>query len=89
VIRRVVNQLNAQLGGSGKLHHAFDELRPVTAHRRTTIEVNRQGVNIGIAGPLLLPPLNETIDDEVTGFRRLPEINRSLTGVDVKNTEGH
>jgi hypothetical protein len=53
------------------------------------IQVNRQGLDIGRVGPLLLPPLGETIDDEVTGFRRLPEINRSLTGVDVKHAEGH
>ena len=89
VIGRVVDEVYPQSGGLGKLRHPLDELGPVTSHGRTAIEVNRQGSDLRIAVPLLGPPLSETIDDEIAGFRRLPEINGQLTGVDVENAEGH
>ena len=51
--------------------HGRDELRAITSGDGAAIKVRGQGSNIRIVGSLLLPPLDETIDHEGAGFRRL------------------
>jgi len=82
VIRRIVNQVNPQPGGLGRLRHGRDELRAITSGDGAAIKVRGQGSNIRIVGSLLLPPLDETIDHEGAGFRRLLDFQGMRVGLD-------
>jgi hypothetical protein len=79
--------VNEEAGGLGKFDHPFNKLGAITANRRTAIEVNEQFIEVWIMDLIVFPLSNQTIDDEITGFRRLSQVNRYLVSLGIQNAK--
>src|SRR5512144_961816 len=69
VIRRVVQQLDGFAGVIGEVHYALEELRPHSTAFRPIIDLQ---LEVGDGSPLghrgLVPPVIQTINDEIAGL---------------------
>ncbi len=68
VIGRIINQTNPEVCRLDELHHAFNELSPVTFERWTIVQINHQFFHARISALMCLPPSLQAIDDKVTRF---------------------
>ena len=73
VVWRIVNQHDFKIVSVGKFNHPFHELRPKTGILRTVVEINDQLTNVSETVLVCIPPLLETVGDEVTRFPRRSE----------------
>ena len=67
MVRRIVHQLDLQVGGVREHHHAVHELGPMTRILRAVIQVDHQSAAVGIPALVRLPPLFQAVREEITG----------------------
>jgi hypothetical protein len=78
MVRRQVHQFDYDPVAIHELHHAFHELRAGTADLGAIIEFDVESLDAQVDRFSLVPPLFETIGDEVAGFFRMAEDEKRL-----------
>lgn len=68
MIRWVIHQLDRQSRGLSPNDQAVDKLGPSTVVLGAIIQVQQQFTHVGVTASIFLPPLIESINDEVAGY---------------------
>ena len=82
MVRRIIHQLDFQSGGVREPHQPVQELGSSTRVLRAVVQVDHQLAGGGMPRFVRLPPLFQTVHNEVTGLVRCPD-------EDTQQARGH
>lgn len=88
VVGRIVEELDGLPDMVGEFHHALEELSTSAIAFGPVVGLDLESGEVAILGRQVIPPVIQTIDDEVAGLGRIAEDQVELSAVFIHDPEG-